>query len=36
MLQADRPEYAHLSQDTLLAAANAATRALQGTMLPGA
>jgi integrase len=28
--------YAHLSQDTLLAAANAATRALQGTMLPGA
>lgn len=27
--------YAHLSQDTLLAAANAATRALEGTMVPG-
>jgi integrase len=28
--------YAHLSQDTLLAAANAATRALDGYMLPTA
>jgi site-specific recombinase XerD len=27
--------YAHLSHDTLLDAANSATQALQGTMLPG-